>query len=71
MKTCGGAGVIAPTFLIPALHGGELLATHSGRFTPSAHWIGGWVGLAAGMDANGEEKKLIPLPGIKPRQSCS
>jgi hypothetical protein len=39
-----------------ALDGGEWSASRSGRFTPrirtsGTHWIGGWVGLIAGLDA--------------------
>jgi hypothetical protein len=40
-------------------------ASRSGRFTPSeralgTHWIGGWVGFRAGLDA--ESKRKIPNP---------
>jgi hypothetical protein len=43
-------------YLSSALDGGEWSASRPGRFTskeraPSTHWIGGWVGLRAGMDA--------------------
>jgi hypothetical protein len=42
------SGGIAPSFLISAVHGSELSASHTGRFTPreiipSAHWIEGLV----------------------------
>jgi hypothetical protein len=33
---------------------------------PGTHWIGGWVGLTAGLDAV-EERKISFLPGIEPR----
>jgi hypothetical protein len=41
--------------LTSALDGGELPASHSGRFTPRerasvSHWIGGWVSPRAVMD---------------------
>jgi hypothetical protein len=45
-------------------------------FTPgerisATHWIGGWVGLRAGLDT-GYRKHPLPLPGIEPRpQVCT
>jgi hypothetical protein len=47
------------------LDGGEWSASRSGRFTskntaPGAHWIGGWVGLRAGLDAAENRKSLAP-----------
>jgi hypothetical protein len=33
------------------LDGGEWSASLPGRFTPGTHWIGGWVGSRAGLDA--------------------
>jgi hypothetical protein len=49
--------------LTSALDGGEWSASHPGGFTPrertlGAHWIGGWVGLRAGLDA--------VVPGLDP-----
>jgi hypothetical protein len=44
-------GCIAPSFLTSALDGDEWSASRRGRFTPSIHWIGGWVGTRAGWDA--------------------
>jgi hypothetical protein len=46
------------------LDGGEWLASRSGRFTPrerapGTHWIGGWVGPRAGLDA---VLRNIPYP---------
>jgi hypothetical protein len=48
-----------------SLHGCEWLASRPGRFTPrertpGTHWIRGWVGLRAGVDA--EVKRKIPSP---------
>jgi hypothetical protein len=48
-----------------ALDGGELSASHPGRFTPrerdpGTHWIGGWVGPRAVLDA--VVKRKIPIP---------
>jgi hypothetical protein len=37
--------------------------------TPGTHWIGGWVGLRADMDAMGKRKILL-LPGIETRCSA-
>jgi hypothetical protein len=42
--------------LTSALDGGEWPASRPGRFTPrerapGTHWIGGWVGPRAGLDA--------------------
>jgi hypothetical protein len=41
--------------LISALGGGEWSASPPSRITPrertGTHWIGGWVGLGAGLDA--------------------
>jgi hypothetical protein len=54
MKTWGSGG-IAPLFLTLALDGGEWSTSHSSRFTlegaPGTHWIGGWVGPKASLDA--------------------
>jgi hypothetical protein len=51
----------------------EWPASLPGRFTPGeivpgAHWIGGWVGLRAGLEAVGK-RKILPLQGIEPRPS--
>jgi hypothetical protein len=48
-----------------ALDGGEWLASRTGRFTPmerapGTHWIEGWVGRRAGLDA--VVKGKIPSP---------
>jgi hypothetical protein len=51
--------------LISALHGGEWSASCLGRFNPresapNTHWIGGWVGRRAVLDAVVEKKILSP-----------
>jgi hypothetical protein len=56
MKTYWRSGGIAPPILDPVLDGGERLSSRPGRFTPrerapGIHWIGGWVGPRAGLDA--------------------
>jgi hypothetical protein len=33
--------------------------------TPDTHWIGGWVGLRAGLDTEARGKILSPLPGFE------
>jgi hypothetical protein len=52
MKTYWGSGGIAPRILdLGTRYGGEWSASRTGRFTPSTHWIGGWVGPRAVLDA--------------------
>jgi hypothetical protein len=34
-----------------------------GERTPGTHWIGGWVGLRAGLDAGVRRKILCPCRG--------
>jgi hypothetical protein len=65
MKGYWGVEVPLHTFLTSALDGGEWSASHPGRFAPregftGTHWIGGWVGPRAGLDAVGRRK--IPSP---------
>jgi len=50
------APVVIYTFLTLALDGDEWLASHPGHFIsvekpPLTHWIGGWVGPRASLDA--------------------
>jgi hypothetical protein len=33
---------------------------------PGTHWIGGWVGLRAGVDVVAKRKNSQPLPGLEP-----
>jgi hypothetical protein len=54
--------------LTSALDGGEWSASRPGRFTtrergPGTHWIGGWVGPRAVLDA--AVKRKIPSPRRK------
>jgi hypothetical protein len=56
-----------------SLYGSELSSSRSGRFTPvertpGSHLIGGWVGPRSGPDPV-KYRKILPLPGIEPRQS--
>jgi hypothetical protein len=62
VKICGG---VAPSFLTLESDGSELSASRLYCFTLdygalSIHWIGGWVGPRAGLDA--VEKRRIPYP---------
>jgi hypothetical protein len=55
MKTYGGVDVYTHIFLTSALVRGECSAScpsrfNSGERVPGIHWIGGWVGLRAGLD---------------------
>jgi len=58
-----GSGIIPP--LTTALDGGEWSDSRPGCFIPreraaGTHWIGGWVGPRAGVDA--VSKRKIPSP---------
>jgi hypothetical protein len=71
MKAYWGSGGIAPLILTSALDGGEWSASRPGRFTPrerapSTHWLGGWVGPRAILDAEVKRKIPSPPPGIEP-----
>jgi hypothetical protein len=72
MKTYGELEVQIHVFLTLALVGGERSASVPGLFTPQerthgTHWIGGWVGPRAGLDAV-ENRKFLTLPGLKSRK---
>jgi hypothetical protein len=63
MKAYWGSGGVVPLSLTSALQGGEWSASRPGRFTPrerdpGTHWIGGWVGPTAVLDA--VVKRKIP-----------
>jgi hypothetical protein len=65
MKTYGGVDVEINVFLTSALVGGEWSASRSCRFTPgerapATHWIVGWVGPRAGLDAVEKKKNVWP-----------
>jgi hypothetical protein len=58
--------------LTSALDGGEWSASHPGRFTPrertrGTHWIGGWVGPRAVLDAVVKRKLPSPRLELNPR----
>jgi hypothetical protein len=61
MKTYWGSGGKTPRILASELDGDEWSASRSGRFTPKErspgiHWIGGWAGPRAGLDAVAKRK---------------
>jgi hypothetical protein len=67
------SGGIAPPFLTSALEGGEWSDSrpcrfNAGKSAPGTHWIGGWVGPRAGLDAM-EKINILRLPGIEPGPS--
>jgi hypothetical protein len=67
-----GSGDIAPPFLTSALDGDEWSASRPGCYTPgevapNTHWIGGWVGPRAGLNA--VEKRKSCYAGNEPRPS--
>jgi hypothetical protein len=58
--------------LTSTLHGGEWSASRPGRFisrerTPGTHWIGGWVGPRAVLDAVVKRKIPSPRRELNPR----
>jgi hypothetical protein len=65
MKAYWGVEVQLQAFFNLALDGGELSASRPGRFTPrerapGTHWIGGWAGPRAVLEA--VVKRKIPSP---------
>jgi hypothetical protein len=62
MEALGGRRYSSYSFLTSALDGGEWSASRPGRVlppgkrTPGTHWIGGWVGPRAGLDAGARRK---------------
>jgi hypothetical protein len=62
---------IAPQVLTLALDGGDSSASQPGRFTSAekasgTHWIGGWVGPKAGLDAVEQRKIYCPCRESNP-----
>jgi hypothetical protein len=71
MKAYGGVDVQIHIFLTSTLAGGEWSASRPGLFTPGegasgTHWIGGWLGPRACLDA-AETRKFLTLPGLELR----
>jgi hypothetical protein len=72
MKAYWESGGIAPLIFSPSLDGGEWSASRPGRFTsreraPGTHWIGGWVGPRAVLDAVVKRKIPSLCPESNPR----
>jgi hypothetical protein len=70
-KSVWGNRGIAPLFLTSALDGGERSASRPCRFipegrAPGTHWIGGWVGPRAGLDAVKHRKISCPFKESNP-----
>jgi hypothetical protein len=67
MKTSSGVEIQLHAFLTSALDGGEWSASPTGCFTPretapGTHWIGGWVGRIAAVDAVAKRIKDFHCP---------
>jgi hypothetical protein len=58
MMMFGGVEVYLHMFLIFALDGGEWSASCPRERAPGFHWIGGWMGPSAGLDAVAKRKIL-------------
>jgi hypothetical protein len=63
MRTYGEIEVQLQSFLTSVLDEGVLSASHSGRFSPGTHWIGGWMGPRVGLNA--VAKRKIPSPCLE------
>jgi hypothetical protein len=64
----GGGKYSSYSFLTLELDGGEWSASRPAALypeerTPGTHWIGGWVGPRAGLDAGARRKILCPCRG--------
>jgi hypothetical protein len=55
-----GSGGMAQPFLTSAADRGKWLASPPKEGTLGTHWIGGWVGLRAGLEAVDKIKSLDP-----------
>jgi hypothetical protein len=58
---------MVPPFLTPAVGGGVWSASRPGRFIPEKSPLYPLDGKQGGPGHCGEEKNLLPLPGIEPR----
>jgi len=72
MRTYWGSGGIAPRILLTlALDGGEWSASHTDRYTPreralGTHWLRGWMGPTAGLNAVRKRKSPCPCRESNP-----
>jgi hypothetical protein len=74
MKAYLGVEVYLHAFLISALDGNNRSASRTGRFIPRerapvTHWIGGWVGPRAGLDAVVKRKITSLFRELTPQSS--
>jgi len=74
MKAYLGSGGIAPCILITAGDRGDWSPSRPCRLTPreralGTHWIGGWVGPGASLDALGKRKNASPCQDSNLRSS--
>jgi hypothetical protein len=72
MRMYWGSGSITPHVLNLCTRWGESSTLRPGRFTPwertpGTHWMEGWAGPTAGLDAVAKWKKSQHLPGVEPR----
>jgi hypothetical protein len=77
MKAYRAVDIWIYIFLTSTLAGGELSASHLGRFTPrerapGTNWIGSWVDPRADLN-DLEKRKFLTLPGLelRPLHLCS
>jgi hypothetical protein len=66
MKTYGGVEVQLRAFLTSVLDGSEWSASAPGKGARSTHWIEGWVGPGAGLDAMAKRENPFPFRVSKP-----
>jgi hypothetical protein len=75
MKTYGGVGGIASPFLTSALDGGEWSVSRPGFFIsgghyPGTHFLGGWVGPCAELEAVKNRNISCPRQQSNPGRSA-
>jgi len=71
MKTYGRVEVQPHALFASLLDAGEWSDLLPGRFTTGesyhgTHWLGGWMGPRAVLDAVSTKKFFLPLPGMEP-----
>jgi hypothetical protein len=70
-EDASGSGDTVPPFLTSVLDGGEWSASRSGHFisggrASGTHWVGGWVGPRAGLDAADRKTMNTPVENRTP-----
>jgi hypothetical protein len=61
-----GCGGITPLWLTSVLDGDKWSVPRSGLFSLNKHWLGGWVGPRASLDAVGKRKISCPWQELNP-----